>query len=262
MFDFDRLNSATKYPSILTYHALGERGPLTDERTHSWHELHEDTEVVLTEKVDGTNARVIRMPDGDWFIGCREELLTCKGDRVANPMLGIVEAVRGWADQLTDTASPFVQVFFVEVYGHKIGRAAGQYTGEGKVGFRLFDAALVSPTILSWEREEIASWREHGGQAFATEEGLWRAAKVSGAPLVPRLGTVRASALPTDVEGMHTWLTTALPATQVALDDEGRGAAEGIVLRTKDRRIIAKARCEDYARTLKRRQQPEKGGKR
>lgn len=46
-----------------------------------------------------------------------------------------------------------------------------------------------------------------------------------------------------------------LPATQVALSDNALGRAEGVVLRTKDRSRIAKARFEDYARTLAPQQQ-------
>lgn len=60
------VNSMTKYPSIPTYHALdtkngcllGETVPLAGP-------------VILTEKVDGTNARIIALPDGSWIIGSR-----------------------------------------------------------------------------------------------------------------------------------------------------------------------------------------------
>ena len=65
MIDLEALNSATKYPSIRTYHALGERGSLTEEVTG----FHGD--VVLSEKIDGSNSRIIRLPDGDWLIGSR-----------------------------------------------------------------------------------------------------------------------------------------------------------------------------------------------
>jgi hypothetical protein len=67
----------------------------------------------------------------------------------------------------------------------------------------------------------------------------------------PRLGTVKGAGLPQSLEKMQEWLEQALPTTQVALSDNALNRAEGIVLRTKDRSVIAKARFEDYARTLK-----------
>lgn len=258
-FDLQKLNSATKYPSILTYHGLGERGALTEDRVHEW---DDSEEVTLTEKVDGTNSRVIRTPDKDWFIGSREELLTAKGDRVPNPALGIVEAIRPVAERLEGDDYPGLLVFFLETYGKGIGGNGKQYSGEGKVGHRLFDVAYVPLEVLDWDRERIASWRDNGGQRFAQEANLHRAAVKEGLALTPRLGTIKASALPRDVEGTYKWLEALLPSTHVALDAKGLGRAEGVVLRTSDRSTIAKARFEDYERTMKRRNQPQKGGKR
>ena len=71
--DLDCLNSATKYPSILTYHGLGERGRLTEE-VATFPDM-----AILTEKVDGTNGRIILPPGDDYFIGSREELLYDSG---------------------------------------------------------------------------------------------------------------------------------------------------------------------------------------
>src|ERR1051326_571600 len=70
-----RLNSATQYPSILTYHALGERGRLTEDRTTDFSTVNPD-DVEVTEKIDGTNARIIIPPRrmGGALIGSRTEL--------------------------------------------------------------------------------------------------------------------------------------------------------------------------------------------
>lgn len=249
MNDLAALNSATKYPSIPTYHALGERGVLTETATAF------TGEVILTEKVDGTSSRVVFTPDGDWFIGSREELLTARGDRIANPALGIVEALRPLAERLVGNPAATNQftVFFLETFGGKIGGQARQYTGAGEVGFRLFDLAYIPTAILDLPRAVIAEWRDGAGQAFCTEPTLRRAAAAEGVELTPRLATIPADALPATVEDTHTWLTETLPATLVALDEGAGGRAEGIVLRTADRSVIAKARFEDYARTLRHR---------
>ncbi|AVT30593.1 hypothetical protein C6361_15145 [Plantactinospora sp. BC1] len=58
--------------------------------------------------------------------------------------------------------------------------------------------------------------------------------------------------MPTELEKTHRFLAERLPATTVALDGTP-GRAEGIVLRSEDGSAIAKARFQDYERTLMRR---------
>ena len=62
--DLGKLNSMTKYPSILTYHALGDKGALQDTVQVSF-----AGRVVGTEKVDGTNARLVFCPGGSASAG-------------------------------------------------------------------------------------------------------------------------------------------------------------------------------------------------
>ncbi|WP_329156292.1 RNA ligase family protein (plasmid) [Streptomyces sp. NBC_01456] len=243
--DLEALNSATKYPSILTYHELDPRnGGLLDTATPF------SGDVILTEKVDGTNARIIALPGGDYLLGSREELFYARGDRVWNSRLGIVEALRPLADRIT---SPHygIRVYYLEVYGgNKISAASKQYTGGTTLGYRLFDVATVEPSVLDLPLSGIASWRDGGGQFFYTEDDLTEIAAAADIETVPRLATVAASELPTDIEGMHAFLTHHLSTTLVALDAGAGGRPEGIVLRSSDRTAIAKARYQNYERTL------------
>lgn len=243
------LNTATKYPSIPTHHAINPKnGGLLEEPTAY------EGDVILTEKVDGTNGRIVLFPDGDYFIGSREELLHASGDRIPNPALGIVDALEPLAARLKPRDEHRqILVFFLEVYGHKIGGAAKQYTGNGNVDYRLFDIACILPDVLDWPREQISTWREGGGQRFCDEATLQRAAEAEAIELTPRLDTVPADALPSDIEGMAAFIAGRLPLTRVALDDSAGQQPEGIVLRSADRSVISKARFQDYARTLKRR---------
>jgi hypothetical protein len=55
---------------------------------------------------------------------------------------------------------------------------------------------------------------------------------------------------------MDLWLRQ-MSESLVPLDPRAQRASEGIVLRSPDRVVIAKARVEDYRRTLKRRDQPK-----
>jgi hypothetical protein len=247
--DLRALNSLTKYPSIPTYHLLDPRnGGLQDEAVVF------SGPVVCTEKVDGTNARMILTPGGDWLLGSREELLHAKGDLIFNPSQGIVAALKPVVEALAPVTE--LRVFYVELYGGKVGAAAKQYTTDpARYGWRLFDV-LVLPDPreqLGWPTERISAWREGGGQTFLPEDALTAAAGEAGLELTPRLCTVDAAELPTDLEKTSAWLAERLPATRVSLDADAPGGAEGIVLRSTDRGVIAKARFQDYARTLKRR---------
>jgi hypothetical protein len=245
--DLAALNSATKYPAIPTYHELDPKnGNLLDQVTAF------TGDVVLTEKVDGTNGRIISLPGGEYVLGSREELLYARGDLIGNPALGIAEALRPLADRITppDTG---VRVYYLEVYGGKVTGASREYTGSRNVGYRMFDAVTIASDVLERPLAAISAWREEGGQRFHTEDELALAAKAEDIELTPRLATVAAGELPDGIEEMKDFLTRYLPATQVALDDGAGGRPEGIVLRTTARTVIAKARFQDYQRTLKRR---------
>jgi hypothetical protein len=247
--DLRSLNSLTKYPSIPTYHLLDPRnGGLQDEAVVF------SGPVIGTEKVDGTNARMILVPGGEWLLGSREELLYAKGDLIGNPSQGIVAALGPVAEALAPVAGDEIRVLYVELYGGKVGAGAKQYTTDpARYGWRLFDVVVLRDDLLGWPAERIAAWRDGGGQPFLAEDALAAAADEAGLELTPRLFTMDAGELPTDLEKTGAWLAEQLPTTRVRLDDGAPGGPEGIVLRTEDRGVIAKARFQDYARTLKRR---------
>ncbi|MBF2007443.1 MAG: hypothetical protein IGS49_18760 [Chlorogloeopsis fritschii C42_A2020_084] len=244
--DLNKLNSMTKYPSIPTYHKLGDKGALLEE-TVSF-----DGEVILTEKVDGTNSRIILLPDGNFVLGSREELLFAKGDLIGNPALGIVDALKGVAYSLPQSQNG-ITVAYLELYGGKITSASKQYTAQQSVGWRLFDVAVLPDIKTLFEKsvQQLAAWRDNGGQMFLNEEQLNKIAAYYGFELTPRIGTI--AALPTSIEEAHQFLKVMLPQTKVALDRGAGGRAEGIVARTISRNAIAKLRFEDYERHAKRR---------
>ncbi|MER7281461.1 RNA ligase family protein [Dactylosporangium sp. NPDC000244] len=244
--DLRALNSLTKYPSIPTYHELDPRDGVLLESATAF-----PGDVIATEKVDGTNSRIVLLPDGGYLIGSREEFLHARGDIVANPALGIVEQLRPLAERLASRGS--LRVYYLELYGGKIGGAARQYTADpARFGRRLFDVVLLDDwaTALTWAPPAISAWRESGGQPFATEEQLVALAADADVELTPRL--FRTDSLPEPIAGMRALLAERLPETLVGLDG-AKGRAEGIVFRAPDRKVIAKARFQDYARTAKRR---------
>ncbi|BAY61409.1 hypothetical protein NIES22_14740 [Calothrix brevissima NIES-22] len=242
--ELNKLNSMTKYPSIPTYHALGDKGTLL-EQTVTFNV--DDGEVILTEKVDGTNSRIILLPDGNFVLGSREELLFAKGDLIGNPALGIVDALKNIADSLVRSHSG-IMVTYLELYGGKITSASKQYTSQQNVGWRLFDVAVITDieTLFARPIQQIAVWRDNGGQVFLDEKQLTQASIDYGFALTPRIATV--TSLPVTISETHEFLKAMLPQTNVALDAGAGGRAEGIVARTTTRSAIAKLRFEDYER--------------
>jgi hypothetical protein len=250
--DLDKLNSLTKYPSILTYHTLGDKGALQEAV-----QVPFAGRVLGTEKVDGTNARLVFGPDGSAVVGSREDLLWERRDLIGNPAMGIVAAVRDVVQGVYERAcqpGP-IAVYYIEVYGRNVGGAARQYTAEGRVGFRLFDAVLVDDyeERLGWPAERIARWREQGGQRFLDADRLAESAREVGFEPVPALFDHDASALPIGLEEAYLFLL-GLGPSRCRLDEAAGGVPEGVVVRTPDRSCIAKLRREDYERTLRRRQ--------
>jgi hypothetical protein len=250
------LNSLTKYPSIPTYHQLDPKtGCLGGDPIHFG-----PGNVLATEKIDGTNSRIILLPDGGYLLGSRENLLYAEGDLLGDPALGIVEHLRPVADALRGQpgGAPVATVFYLELYGGKIGAGARQYAKDpARFGWRLFDVAFVDlDERLSWLSERIAAWRDGGGQKFADEATLREISWQERVDLAPRVHE-NLRDLPESVENMHALLAELMPATLAPLDDGAGGRSEGIVFRTPDRLAIAKARFQDYERTAKR-----QGGKR
>jgi hypothetical protein len=241
------LNSMTKYPSIPTYHTM-DRGVLGEVAVRF------DGPIYLTEKIDGTNARIILLPEGTYLLGSREELVYASGDLIGNPQLGIAEHLRPIADAITSyDAEPGITVIYGELYGGKVTAASKQYTSSQAVGFRVFDVATISgykaAELLEYEPRSIALWRDIGGQPFLSARDLEHYARAFDLDLVPQCATC--AILPASHADTLTWLNKLIPATWAGMDAHGR--PEGIVARSADRRQIAKLRVEDYEKTLRRR---------
>lgn len=252
MSKFAELNTATKYPSIETYHVLGERGRLTED-LGPFQGIHPNEDVFLTEKVDGTNGRIVLLPGGDYFIGSRENLLYAKGDRVEAPDLSIVPTLKPVAEKLVAAHTvDCIEVLYFEVYGGKIGGQAKNYSRQGNVGYRLFDHAFIGEAILDWPREQISSWHDNGGQTWQEVFQLEGFALEFGLPVVPYLEIDSGCDIPKTLSDAYAYLMSEIGETSVALDGDTdwTGKPEGLVLRTCDRSRIAKMRYQDYERTL------------
>jgi hypothetical protein len=147
-----------------------------------------------------------------------------------------------------------IAVYYLEVYGKNIGGGARNYTKQGKVAFRLIDVVFINnfEELLAWPADHIARWRDNGGQQYVEATRLAELAKEAGFEPVPALFDLDAAQLPTSLESTHRFLLS-FERSLCTLDDGAEGVPEGVVVRSPDRKSIAKIRREDYERTLKRR---------
>lgn len=266
-----RVNSLTKYPSIPTFHTL-MNGKLV-EPTVATPVVFPAGPVAVSEKVDGANGRIV-LAWGDYFIGSREEFVYAKGDYIGDHKDGLMDALKPVAEKLTtwqphfnatllalgtdnyDIAVNSIVVAFFEIYGGHIN-AHKQYTTSGKVGVRLFDVAVIpnAAEMLQRPPEKLAGWRDHGGQPFLTVAQLRFWADKLGLDVVPSITDLTAASLGATTElGLQRtldWMRAICTHSAVKLDEGAGGRPEGVVLRSNDRKVIAKLRFEDYERVLR-----------
>lgn len=255
--DLEKLNSMTKYPSILTFHELAEnkKHGLKNEVIPT-SSFDEEESVYLYEKIDGENARIILVSDGeniDYFIGSRKELLHAKGDRISIPTGNIANYFKPIAKELEERikGKKGVLVIYFESYGGTLPKAK-QYTNDKSQYGRVFDAFRLSLDqfyeLLKKEKHEIASWRDNGGQPYLScseREALIEDLGLTAAPL---LGKIKGKDIPTDVLETRSWME---PFKETKVGINHNGSSEGVIARTHDRKKIAKIRFEDYNKTLR-----------
>lgn len=244
----EKINTLTKYPSILTLHQLGEKGVLTDDLTT---DIEGET-LYATEKIDGTNVRLVCYGH-EFLIGSRKEILHYSGDLYWSESMGIV-------DTIFDLKVPFMKanklmVIYGELFGGKITAKSKNY-GKDKHGFRVFDIVVFDDEqklidLLQSDLSTISRWREHQegtslkyGQNFLDIDTL----KEFPYNLAP---SVEFNLDSFDHETVLKAMEESIPETKVALSESAQMKPEGLILRTHDRSKIVKIRFEDYYRTLK-----------
>lgn len=254
-YDFNKINSLTKYPSILTYHQLGQKGKLQEERIET--SIFNDNEIVnLYEKIDGENSRIIFICEGDeidYLIGSREDLLFAKGDRIGNPSGNIAKYFEPVADRLAEElkGTHGLVVTYFESYGGKTPKSKQYSTDKTQYG-RMFDGFALD--ILELEKmmelsvSQIAAWRDNGGQPYFDCETRKEFAEKHDIPTSPLLMTLKGSEMPVEVQETYNWLQQ-FKDTKVGINSTG--LSEGVIARSVNRKKITKIRMEDYQRTLR-----------
>ena len=258
-----KLNSITKYPSILTYHNLGQKGSLVDSLVEDKH--FDEHDVYITEKIDGTNSRVVFCTDDhgsveDYIIGSREELLYACGDRIITDKQGIVNNMKDVAGTITILGEGkllpnHLYCLYGETYGGNIN-GHKHYTGYGSYGIRIFDMwnmklSDIEEMIEDSDLNRISSWREHGGQPFVHVDKLAEFCEEYSLDRVPYLSIVPGTQIPLTLQEVWDWMQQ-FQRSVATIDGGAVGMSEGVVVRYGDRSLIRKIRFEDYEKTKKR----------
>ena len=245
----EKINTLTKYPSILTLHKLNEKGRLTRGFTTNI----EKEKMYASEKIDGTNVRIILYKD-EYLIGGREFILYHSQDLYFDKSQDIVEGIKKLVNFPKHT-KPFV-VVYGEFFGGKTSSNSKQY-GKDKNGFRVFDIAIFKDlSILELPQHEISKWREKEtengiayGQNFVPKKDLEFILKEIEfeADIVP---SIEFETGDMSIETIRENLRKFLPKTNVALSEQAQGQAEGIVLSNEKRTKVVKLRFEDYEKVI------------
>lgn len=256
---FKKLNTISKYPSILTYHKIGDRGCLND--LLSFPEMLDmHCSGYASEKIDGTNSRIIIHSDSaDYVIGSREDLLYSKGDRIVSALNDICVNIHPIATKIANKLSVFENKIFIvygETYGGKITKGSKNYiSSKDDYGFRIFD--IIEFNLLEFEQlineksvSELSYWRDAMNQPYVSVSRLKQYCELIGVKPVDYLMEFNLSDMPSDLKGMYAFIQP-YKLTNAGLNGAS-GSSEGIVVRTEDRRYIVKIRFEDYERTFKR----------
>lgn len=242
----EKINTLTKYPSILTLHKLGEKGRLLNELTTNV--VNED--MYATEKIDGTNARIICF-DSEYLIGAREFILHHSDDLYFDNAQEIVNGIYRLGINIPKT--DVLTVIYGEFYGGKTSANSKQYGRESN-GFRVFDVAVYEDlSILDKDLAEISRWREtetSSGIVYG-QNFMSRPEMVNEFPDFEYVPLVDFNLSDFSHKEILKNLNSSIPTTNVALTETALKKPEGLVLRNADRSKIVKIRFEDYERTLR-----------
>jgi hypothetical protein len=259
-FDLSKLDTMTKYPSILTYHALGDHKTLLPGFVQDTG-FNDDEMYYGTEKVDGTNTRIVLLND-DFMVGSRDRLLYRKGQDINN-LKNVLAKTVDW--DITHTVAEIaknlssknshdncLRIAFGETYGNNITQGSRNYVNDKECAFRLFDLVTEDEEtvrkIIDYPIDKIAGWRNHDHQHFVDVDELTSFAEANNLNKTPYLFTIKGNEIPKTLNDVLDWLQQ-FSKTKAGINAIGK--AEGVVIRSKDRSFIRKLRFEDYEKTLR-----------
>jgi conserved hypothetical protein len=249
----EKLNSMTKYPSILTYNAIGGKGGMARGLCND-EGFPANTILEATEKIDGTNTRMVVIGN-DYVIGSRTQFIHAKYDRIINDKQTItcIDALREVKGE-----EGYMYVIYGEAYGAGIQEGSKVYVAQGDATkFRIFDIYKISldevEDLLHQPQNVISSWRDNNKQSWFTTKELQDFCDAFHVDRTPVVKTFNSNEMPTEAPDVYEFLKNFSESQSLIGSSNGienlnkkYGRAEGIVIRTPNRSFIRKLRFEDY----------------
>lgn len=208
----EELNGMTKFPSIYPLHEfirVGKKMLAHGEPIHSI----KDKEFDITEKIDGTNIRIIIHRNcNEVFIGGRGELLAYNKDLLYNDKYGVIDIINKTFDEkILDSfhkssfwdGNEFL-ILYGELFGKGIQKRGKQYNAEGR-DFRLFAVrSLTIETINVFKSISRENWhsvrRKNTSMRFFPFGDVLEIRDKLGLQTVPYHGTINIDDLATPEE--------------------------------------------------------------
>jgi hypothetical protein len=195
--------------------------------------------------------------NSDYILGQRENFVYAKNDRIKNS--DVIDVVQEAADKFvnTNTDTDFLTVIYGEAYGWRIQDGSKIYcAGNTDKNFRIFDVwqahvNVIDNYLQNSDMQKIVYDREHNFQSWLTVDEMKIFADTYKLEQVPFWTDFDSNDLPTDAEETKQWIESNFK-TSHAIIGEGTNTnqkfarAEGVVIRTWDRKTIRKLRFEDY----------------
>jgi len=258
--DFNILNHITKYPSIKTYHKI-RNGRLEEQLTDN-ERFYNSADIYITEKIDGSNFRIIIDDSGDYIIGNRNTFLYAKGDRIkSNEYSVILNNINLYTNFASDMFKYNPPAKFFIIYGELFGGKGNKiYSKTQQTDFRVFDIQRI--TSLEWNHlsssltniNAVINWRESSvnfDRWFSVNQ-LSYVCNTYNIKQVPSIKVKDNKFMCTSIKDTYKELKNIITTTNASIDNDYAGLrAEGIVVRTGNRSLIRKIRYEDYEKTLK-----------
>ena len=261
-YGLDKMNSLSKFPSILPFHKIGKRGGVTEELNPiDQIFLHQEKlgKLFITEKIDGIASRAI-VYKNDYLLADKNNFVYAKGDRIYQSII---------IDQMKETVEEFIKrnpdpekvhVIYGITYGYKIGNGTDLYiyNDSKKRDFRIFDIYSMGVfefnNILGQSTKSIIDWRESNKQEFWNYTDLMDFCDGSNVKIVPVLETdIFLKDIPDKVDYAFTWLkkfkaSKAILDGDINVNNQGSkyGQSKGIVIRNNDRSFIRQLLFEEY----------------
>ena len=249
----EKLNSMTKYPSILTYNALGGKGGMAMGLCDG-EGFPADTILEATEKIDGTNTRMVVIGD-DYVIGSRTQFIHAKHDRIINDKqtTPCIDALREFKGE-----NGYMYVIYGEAYGAGVQDGSKVYVAQGnETKFRVFDVYKIAldfvEHLLRQPQNIISTWRDNNKQTWYTTDKLQEFCDFYHVDRTPIVKKFNSDEIPVEAPDVYEFLKNFSESQSLIGHSEGvenlnqkYGRAEGIVVRTPNRSFIRKLRFEDY----------------